>query len=144
MAFFGEFDHKIDPKGRINLPAQYRDDFTEGGYLTYLPPRTAIFTKDGWGEYQEQIAETKKFTRAELELLTAFTTEFKPDAQNRIVISAKTRERCGLGELVTVVGAQKYLSIWDREEWQQHQARLLSVPEVGKSLAQKFAELDFI
>lgn len=143
MAFFGEFDHKIDPKGRINLPAKYKDDFRDGGFVCFLTPLVAIFTPDGWADYRSRLRASGVFSRDDLQVIMGMASEFTPDSQNRIVLNAKTRENGGLGELITVVGAEDYLAIWDRDKWIAKQASVLAKPAEGLSLEEKFSSLDF-
>ncbi|MGB6056705.1 MAG: hypothetical protein WBF71_00465 [Microthrixaceae bacterium] len=141
MGFYGDFDHKIDPKGRMNLPAQYRDEFRNGGFISIRPPRTVIYTPEGWAEYEAALRDYDALDADEFDFILGLTTEFMPDAQNRIVLSSKIRERSGLGELVTLVGNGSSLSIWNRDEWIAHQKRLLGDSDGGLSLSDKLRSM---
>ena len=54
MEFFDQFEHTIDDKGRLVLPAAYREAFVGGGFLTLLGDNAALFTSDGWEKYRRR------------------------------------------------------------------------------------------
>lgn len=144
MAFSGQFDHKIDIKGRMNLPAIYRDDFRDGAVLTFLPLYPAIFTPDDWADYKVKLQDSGVFSRAELQVMYGFAMPFVPDAQNRVVINSKIRNLGNLDELVTIVGSETHLAIYQRDAWAALEAATLAGAPGEKSLAEKYETLDFV
>ena len=69
MEFFDQFEHTIDDKGRLVLPAAYREAFVGGGFLTLLGDNAALFTKDGWEKYRRRLELQGNFTRHQLQYL---------------------------------------------------------------------------
>ena len=144
MEFFGKFDHTIDDKGRLVLPAAYRSAFGDGGYLTFMGASAGLYTEDEFEKYRRRLTLSGKFSRKDLQQLMALTTPFKPDAQHRVSISSKLRERVQLGREVTVAGQGSHAAIFPREVWYASEAESEEPDESGLTLADKFDVLDFL
>ena len=144
MEFFDQFDHTIDDKGRLILPAAYRDAFVGGGFLTFMGRSVGLFTEDGFDKHRRKLGLSGSFTRKDLQQLMALTTPFKPDAQHRVSISSKLRERVQLGREVTVAGQGSHAAIFPREVWYASEAESEEPDESGLTLADKFDVLDFL
>lgn len=144
MEFFDQFEHTIDDKGRMVLPAAYREAFAGGGFLTLLGDNAALFTPDGWEKYRRRLELSGTFSRDELRYLFSFVSPFTPDAQHRIAVSARLRERVGLGREVSIVGSSSHAAIFPRERWAALEDRVNAPDESGRTLVDKFETLDFL
>ncbi|MEI2699313.1 MAG: hypothetical protein V9E94_13605 [Microthrixaceae bacterium] len=144
MEFFDQFEHTIDDKGRMVLPAAYRAAFVDGGFLAFLGGNAALFTEDGWETYRRKLELSKALTRIEFQYLCGLASPFKPDAQNRIVLNAKIREKAGLGREVTIVGSNSHAAIYPRAEWSRLEATVEAPDADGRTLADKINDLDFL
>lgn len=144
MDFYGTFEHRIDGKGRLVLPSTYRSAFADGGMAALVEDYAALFTHDGWDVYRRRLESTGSFTREDLRWLFSVASPFEPDAQNRILLPQKLRDRAGLGQDITIVGSVRYVSLFSRDDWARREAAIDRQAETGPSIADKFRGLDFL
>lgn len=142
--FYGTHHHTIDSKGRLVLPSSFRAAFAEGGYAALIEDYAALFTTDEWQRYRRKIESSGVFDRDDLRHLFSIVSPFEPDAQNRISLSQRLREVTGLDREVTVVGSVRYVSLFDRVDWERREAAIARKATEGKSLRDKFKELPFL
>jgi MraZ protein len=126
--FLGEFEHNLDPKGRIIIPAKFRAGLAEGMVITRgLDACLWVFPMDQWTELADGIAShppTKKPARNFARLMFSNAAEATPDGQGRVLIPTNLRRYAGLstedGEPceAVVIGLYKRIEIWNREHWQ--------------------------
>jgi MraZ protein len=120
--FVGRFDHSLDVKGRVILPARFRTSFERGGSLTQHHERClALWTP---GEFDRQMSEmlaTAREGSAEarnvVRVWAAGSVEVEIDRQGRMGIPANLREFAGLEGEVLVIGAIDHIELWNPEEW---------------------------
>lgn len=134
--FLGTHTPKLDEKGRLILPAKFRESLTAGLVMTKGQERCLVI----WA--QEQFAEYAESLRARSqnnEKVRAFTRVFfssafddVADKQGRVTIPAQLRQWAGLDRELVVIGADTRIEIWDSVAWSQY----LAVQEPG------FASLD--
>jgi MraZ protein len=125
--FVGRFDHSLDAKGRVILPARFRASFESGGRLTQHHERClALWTP---GEFDRQMAERLAASRdgatAERNVLrvwAAGSVEVEIDRQGRMGIPAHLRDFAGLTAEVLVSGAIDHIELWNPEEWTERVA----------------------
>jgi MraZ protein len=144
MEFFDQFEHTIDDKGRMVLPAAYRHAFTDGGFLVFLGGSAALFTPDGWEKYRRRLDLSGKFSRRELQVVLSYVSPFQPDSQYRITVNPRLRQKVGLDREVTIVGSGTHLAIYARDAWAAIEADVLEPDESGRTLEDKFDGLDFL
>jgi MraZ protein len=123
--FLGTHTPRLDDKGRLTLPAKYRDELRGGMMITkgqdhclYVFPR-AVFE-----ELARKVAEapfTNEAVRAYQRYLFAGTDEQNPDSQGRIPITSELRRYASLTKDCVVIGAVNRLEIWDAQRWQTYQ-----------------------
>lgn len=120
--FVGRFEHSLDVKGRVILPARFRASFEHGGFLTQNLERClALWTP---GEFERQMAEMlaaskegDREARNVTRLWAAGSVEVEIDRQGRMGIPAHLREFAGLVGDVFVNGAIDHIEMWNPEEW---------------------------
>jgi len=124
--FLGEYEYKIDAKGRVSIPPKFRGEFWEGIVLGRGPDHCIIACPPTlWDEITERFSALP-FTRSKERRIgrfifgTAFSLEL--DEQGRVLLPAKLREYSGIKEAAVVVGANKYLEIWSKDQWEEEQA----------------------
>lgn len=117
----GEFDHAVDPKGRVTLPARYREYFADGAVLVRLPnrePCLSVFRKDTWDEYDAKYIEPLDTFGDEdadwlkREIYRKQTLEI-PDKQGRVLLPAGLAKELGLSGKVKIIGVKTNLEIWN-------------------------------
>ena len=139
----GEFDHAIDDKGRITVPAKFRGRLAAGLVVTKgIDPCLWLYPADIWAELSKEINT--------LPLTDPKAREFKrqvfggasgsvPDKQGRIILSPKLREYANIDSNAVIIGMYDYCEIWNPEDWREHQQESLLDPEAR---AERFAGLD--
>ncbi|MGE2730393.1 division/cell wall cluster transcriptional repressor MraZ [Mycolicibacterium vaccae] len=124
--FFGTYTPKLDDKGRLTLPAKFRDALAGGLMVTKSQDHSlAVYPR---AEFEAMIAEINgrakrgnPQARAYLRNLAASTDEQYPDAQGRITLSAEHRRYANLSKDCVVTGSIEFLEIWDADAWRTYQ-----------------------
>jgi MraZ protein len=137
----GEYEHTIDDKNRLTLPAKFRGDFEDGCVVTRgLDGCLWAFTPEGWDNYRESILATlhplSKEGRQMQRHFYSGASETAPDKQGRVSIPPALLARAKLGRDVVVAGVNDHLEIWDRAAWQRELAEVEgSAEDVAERLA---------
>lgn len=140
--FLGEFEHTIDDKGRVAVPARFREEVREGLVVTRgFDHCLQVFPRPTWQTLAQRISalslgnpEVRNLRR----LLFSGAAEVDIDRQGRILIPQNLREYAGLVEQVVIAGLDTYFEIWNQERWQQV---LETLDTSGSSLAEQLAAL---
>lgn len=124
--FFGEYEYKVDEKGRLPLPPKFRRDMREAVILTRGTEKcVAAYPLAEWKRLADSLA-AKVVTSANLRKLnraifgSAFSVSF--DKQGRITLPFSLRGYAEIGDTVVVVGANQYVELWNEELWQGEKA----------------------
>ena len=114
--FLGTSDHNLDSKGRVILPADFREELGESFYITMGFHRCAqVMSVDQFDRLREQIRQLPADKALSLQyLLISPAKEVSPNSQGRIMIPQKLREDAGLSGEVTIVGMDTRVEIWDK------------------------------
>lgn len=119
--FLGTHRPRLDEKGRIFLPAKYRDDLAGGLVITRGQERCLYVWPVGeFTALTEQLRNapvTHKASRDFLRMFFAGASDEVPDKQGRVTVPGQLREYAGLGKECVVVGANNRLEIWDADAW---------------------------
>jgi MraZ protein len=121
--FYGQFEHSLDGKGRVILPAKFRGPFERGGYLTaYKDGCLALWTPAQFDVQSQEWLEREKGGREDrllARMWAASSTELEVDRQGRIVIPQSLREWGQLEGEVLVNGAINRVELWNRAAWSE-------------------------
>lgn len=118
MAFWSHNRLKIDEKGRVSLPTNYREEFKdEGGFVVWLGKHIGIMPSSAWTRYFKSMERNPALKPIDLRVLASWATPFKLDPQGRLVISQPLRERAGLDGHVELVGSGHYIAVYTPEDW---------------------------
>ena len=131
--FFGEFEHTIDSKGRLTIPAKFRDALANGIVITRgLDGCLWAFTKAEWENVSEKIAslsvanaQSRGFTR----FMFASAFEAIPDRNGRIIIPAKLLDYASIQNDIVITGMMNKLELWTPEKWADEPATVTEDPE---------------
>ena len=119
--FFGRYEHSLDAKGRVILPAKFRAPFEHGGYLTNYSERClALWTPEDFEAQMEQMEAQQDLGRDERNLArlwAAGTSEVDIDRQGRMAIPPYLRDFARLSGDVLVVGLMNRVELWNPAEW---------------------------
>ncbi len=127
--FTGSFEHSVDDKNRLVLPASYRPRLAEGAYLGPLDGYLGLWPDDGFAAVLDKWEDGIGLGLVSQEAYDSFlaaTFEVQPDSQGRIVVAKSLRAFAGLAGPVMVVGARHRIAVWARDSWEQ---RRQSIPE---------------
>ena len=148
--FFGEFEHTIDDKGRLTIPARFRDELAEGMFVTRgLDGCLFVYPLASWKALAEKVAtlplnkrDARYFSR-----LIYSGSECDLDKQGRILLPSSLRQHAAIGvnrtrtrqdrswlpsfrqhaaieNEVVIIGVNSRLEIWSKERWQEVTAQL--------------------
>lgn len=121
----GTFNPKVDEKGRLFLPAKFRDEFKEGLVMMRGQERCLyVYTHSRFQRVHDLLAEgsiTDAKVRAFRRSVAANAHAEEPDKQGRITIPPGLREYARISKDVAVVGNITNLEIWDKAEWEAYQ-----------------------
>ncbi len=138
QGFYGTYTPRIDDKGRVTLPARYRELLAAGVMLTRGQDHCLyLFTPDGFADFAATAINaeiTDERARGFQRYMLANTDEQRPDAQGRIPINVKMREYAGLTKDVVITGIGNRMEIWDSVRWQayeEQQEAAYAAPERG-------------
>ena len=123
--FLGTYTPKLDDKGRLTLPAKFRDALAGGLMVTKSQDHSlAVYPRAQFELLAQRASQTSRSNpeaRAFLRSLAAGTDEQHPDSQGRITLSADHRRYANLSKECVVIGAVDFLEIWDAHAWQDYQ-----------------------
>ena len=119
--FLGTYAPKLDDKGRIILPAKFREELASGVVVTRGQERCLyVFSQREFEDITQKIRQasiTSKQNRDFIRLFLSGASQEIPDKQNRITLPTNLRTYAGLDRDLTVIGAGSRAEIWDTEAW---------------------------
>ncbi|ANF31030.1 division/cell wall cluster transcriptional repressor MraZ [Leifsonia xyli] len=122
--FLGTHAPKLDEKGRIILPAKFRDELASGLVLTRGQEHCVyVFSQREFESLHEKIRQapvTSKQARDYLRVFLSGASAEVPDKQNRVTIPAALRSYAGLDRDLVVIGAGSRAEIWDATAWETY------------------------
>ena len=127
-AFSGSFDHSLDGKGRVIIPASFREALGEDFTITINPNKTAvaIYPKEVWDRQLERLSRINPMDRVGLQyeryLMSVSFSGNSMDAQGRVLIPVKLRAKIGLTRDIVFVGLNQTIEIWDAETYARVEA----------------------
>ncbi|GGA97587.1 transcriptional regulator MraZ [Macrococcus hajekii] len=120
--FMGEYEHQMDVKGRLIVPAKFREELSEHFVITRGLDRCLFgYTMAEWQAIEQKLKAlpiTKKDARKFMRLFFSGAVEVELDKQGRMNIPANLREYAKLSKECVIVGVSSRIEIWDKTEWQ--------------------------
>ena len=141
--FFGEYEHTIDDKNRLTLPARFREALADGVVLTRgLDGCVDVYARADWDAMvAARLAPLDPFTQEARDLKRYFfsaTADAELDKQGRVLVPPALHRHAKLGREVVVTGVHDHLEIWDRAAWANKVTMVEgSADDVAERLAQK-------
>ena len=122
--FMGEYNHIIDAKGRLIIPARFRELLGEEFILTKgLDGCLSIYPMDAWEAFETKLRAlplTNKNARTFTRFFVAGATNCELDRQGRILVPQTLREFAGLEKEVVLTGNLDRIEIWSKEKWSEN------------------------
>lgn len=128
--FLGEYQHMLDPKGRVIFPAAFREPLAEGLVMTIGIDH--CLTVHPVAEWQRVLGDLRQMRTTDarermfVRMLTSSAHADAPDKQGRVTIPARLREYASLAKEVTVVGADTKVELWDSAAWDTYRSQAMS------------------
>ena len=136
----GEYQHSLDSKGRIFIPAKLRDELGEVFYITISMDRClCVYSSENWKALSDKVNCMSYIKQRKMRPLFAHAAKCELDSQGRALIPQNLREFAQLTKNVTVVGCNNHAELWDSEAWKSVYA-FETTPE---NIAAVLEELDF-
>ena len=129
MAFSGSFDHSLDGKGRVIIPVSFREALGEDFTLTINPNKTAvaIYPKVMWEKQLERLSHINPMDKIGIQyeryVMSVSFSGNSMDAQGRVLIPVKLRNKIGLTRDIVFVGLNSYIEVWDAEVYAKMEAQ---------------------
>lgn len=121
----GTHNYQLDPKGRISLPARFREAFADGAYLTLGQDGCLFcFPRAQWEERSREVRATRLADaegRAYARMFFGNAEPVELDAQGRLVVPQRLRASVGIKKEVVAVGVMDRMEIWDSEAHGRYQ-----------------------
>lgn len=121
--FMGEFHHNLDAKGRLIIPAKFREQLGDDFVLTRGMDGCLFgYPQSEWAKLQEKLQTlplTQKNARTFVRLLYSAATECELDKQGRINVPKPLMTHAALDKACVLVGVANRIEIWSTERWEQ-------------------------
>ena len=123
--FYGEYEHSIDRKGRLILPAKFREaaksQFIEKFFVTRgLDKCLFMFPEEEWRSQENKFKSmsfTKQQSRTFNRMLFSGAIDLQPDKQGRVLLPQYLKDFAGIKRDVVIVGVSNRIEIWSKDKW---------------------------
>lgn len=138
--FYGEYQHTVDQKGRIIIPAKFREGLGEKFIITKgLDNCLFVYSEDEWLNLETKLRSlpfTNKDARAFVRFFFAGAGECELDKQGRILIPQNLRDHGKLDRDVYIIGVSTRVEIWDKTKWEEYSSEdNISPDEIAEKMA---------
>lgn len=128
--FLGEYQHTLDPKGRLILPSAFREQLEEGLVMTVgLDHCLTVHATSEWDRVVENLRGLRTTDRRErmfARMLTASAHPEQLDKQGRITIPGRLREYATLDKDLAVIGADDRIELWNAPAWETYRTQAMA------------------
>ena len=135
----GEYEHSLDAKGRMILPAKIREDMGEKFIVTKgLDGCLFGFSQTEWANFEEKLKTlplTNKNARDFVRFFLSGATECEIDKQGRFLIASNLREYSNLEKDAVIIGVGTIIEIWNKEKWKSYNSdENISADEIAENM----------
>lgn len=136
----GEYEHSMDSKGRMIMPAKIREDIGEKFIITKgLDGCLFGFSQTEWNNFEEKLKTlplTNKNARDFVRFFLSGAIECEIDKQGRFLIAGNLREYAGLEKEAMITGVGTRIEIWDKDKWKKYNSEEnLSADQIAENMA---------
>ena len=136
----GEYEHSLDTKGRLILPAKIREDLGEKFIVTKgLDGCLFGFSKNEWNSFEEKLKTlplTNKDARDFVRFFLSGAIECEIDKQGRFLIASNLREYAELEKEAVIIGVGTRIEIWNKDKWKAYNSEEnLSADQIAENMA---------
>ena len=134
--FLGEYEHSLDAKGRVILPAKFRDQLEGGAVMARtLDGCLAVYPQSEFGRVAAKLQDARERGGRERQAARTYfagAVEITPDKQGRVAIPPKMREYARLDREVVVIGNLDHIEIWDAPAFRVHETEGIAAIQEGE------------
>ena len=135
----GEYEHSLDAKGRVIMPAKLREDMGEKFILTKgLDGCLFGFSQKEWANFEEKLKTlplTNKNARDFVRFFLSGATECEMDKQGRFLVAGNLREYAEMDKEIVVIGVGNRIEIWNKQKWAvRNSSENISADEIAKKM----------
>ena len=135
----GEFEHSLDAKGRIIMPAKLRESIGEKFVVTKgLDGCLFAFSLSEWTNFEEKLKSlplSNKNSREFTRFFLSGASECEIDKQGRFLIPTNLRSIANLKKDIVIIGVGTRIEIWDKEKWEDYNsAENISVEDIAENM----------
>ncbi len=140
--FMGEYQHSLDSKGRVIVPAKFRDPLGGECVVTRgLDQCLFLYPQNEWANVEQKLRQlplTQRDARAFVRFFFSGATNLEFDKQGRIMLPQALREYAGLSKDVVIIGVSTRVELWSKEIWEKYVSEAESSFE---TIAEKIVDL---
>ena len=136
----GEYQHSLDSKGRLFIPAKLRDELGEVFFVTLSMERClCAYSSENWQAFSDKVNAMPYVKQRKMRPLFAHAARCELDSQGRALIPQNLRDYAGLTKSVTVVGCNNHAELWDSDAWNA----IFEAETTPENIAAVMEELEF-
>lgn len=136
----GEFQHNLDAKGRLSIPARLREELGNVFYVTISMEKClSAYSAESWQVFSDKVNAMPYVKQIKMRPLFAYAAKCELDSQGRILLPQNLRDFAGLDKAVAVIGCNNHAEFWDAAEW----SRSTAIETTPENIMAVMQELDF-
>ena len=129
--FYGEYAHNLDTKGRLILPAKFREAANQNSVSKFFVTRgleacVFMFAEAEWRLYEQKFRDvpfTKQDSRTFNRMFFSGAMDVVPDKQGRFLVPSYLKDYAGIKDKSVLIGVSNRIEIWDKARWQEYYAK---------------------
>lgn len=137
--FLGKYRHSLDAKGRLAIPAKFREHLPTGTVVTIAPDGCLrVYPPEEFAAMRSNLRLSEATSPNERNLVRRLFSEAKDldfDAQGRVLIPAELREQAGISSSAVIIGANNVVEVWSEERWQGLEANTSDFTSLADEVA---------
>ncbi len=136
----GEYQHSLDNKGRLFVPAKLRDELGEVFFVTLSMDKClCAYSAENWQIFSDRVNAMPYVKQRKMRPLFAHAAKCELDSQGRALIPQNLRDYAGLTKSVTVLGCNNHAELWDSDTWKS----VYEIETTPENIAAVMEELEF-
>ena len=136
----GVYQHSLDAKGRLFIPAKLREELGDVFYVTLSMDKClSAYSAENWQVFSDKVNAMPYVKQRKMRPLFAYAAKCELDGQGRILLPQNLRDFAGLVKNVTVVGSNNHAEVWDSGSWNA----IYEQETLPENIAAVMEELDF-
>jgi len=135
----GTFEHRLDAKGRLVIPARFREELGSSVVASFGIDRcVSIYSQRSWEGILERLHSlpySKGKTRDLVRVLLASAHEVPIDPAGRILLPQSLRDQAGIEQEVSINGVLDHIEVWDSDKWNAYRSRVMeTLPQIAEEV----------